>query len=291
MADLVRVHVTVTTYPVLQGVVVPPSVEAVINPDDLARAIREGVDARLRDLALLLCRRAASGRREVGNISDPVACAQDGIATDILAMVAPSSSAPREPAQERQDGPPATQPDEDFRSGDPGDVELVHTAAERHAAWVAAGKPANRHGGVPEPSKAPVEPNAAYLDAMQEAFGRCLCSTCQSRVDAVKGLRAALAAARARAQAAEARAAMLEREAAAVIKVWQGAPARVSFGRFMETALGKLSVAIDASPSPLAQAIERVLEAWRTECLHAEWQAALDALRTAWRGAEPGETT
>ncbi len=35
--------------------------------------------------------------------------------------------------------------------------------------------------------------------------------------------------------------------AEAVIKVWKGAPSHVSFGRFMEDALGKLDAAVSRS--------------------------------------------
>ena len=80
----VRVRTTVTAYPPLQGYQIPPTVSSVIDPDDLARAIREGVDARLRDFA--------SHCRDLGVPSVSYALAR--------MLDPPRKDAPREPVQD-----------------------------------------------------------------------------------------------------------------------------------------------------------------------------------------------
>lgn len=48
-----------------------------------------------------------------------------------------------------------------------------------------------------------------------------------------------------------AQAATAARAADACVRVWQEAPSGVSFGRFMERALGDLDIALQALPSPV----------------------------------------
>lgn len=90
MADPVRVHVTVTSYPPLQGVVVPPAVEAVVHPDDLARAIRREMAAEIEIIR--------DDLRKGIDVDDALRWSHDRL----------TAPAPREPAQERQDGGAAT---------------------------------------------------------------------------------------------------------------------------------------------------------------------------------------
>lgn len=94
MADQtpVRVRTTVTANPPLQGVQIPPTVSSVIDPDDLARAIREGVDARLRDVVKALSRHQDLCMRTIGVFNASY------IGAAILNML---DAAPREPAQEQ----------------------------------------------------------------------------------------------------------------------------------------------------------------------------------------------
>lgn len=119
---------------------------------------------------------------------------------------------------------------------------------------------------------------------------------------AINDLRAALIAAESRAQAAEARAAMLERAAARAISavVWKDGycPYCTTLPEQRHTHTPQCPIfalaALVASPSPLAQAIEGVLgyvgrgadmRGWDADEL-LEITERVDALRTAWRGAE-----